>query len=81
MTEMISYPKSGVERFSLSRIAEEDQELLMMAFNEDDLVYINGISRALLELNELMGNVHSIEMASLHSRFSEALSEFYGEED
>jgi len=52
-----------------------------MAFDEEDLVYMMSIAKSLLDLSEMMGNPPPIEMAALHSRFSEAMMQFYGEEE
>ena len=40
---------------------------------EDDLVLIKSIAQSILELTEIVGNHPSIELASLESRFTEAL--------
>ena len=54
-----------VEYFSAERMNEEESDYLWMAMSEDDLVYMHGLT---------------IELASLQSRMSEALSQFYGED-
>jgi len=81
MTDLLSYPRDRFEMFSLDRIYEGDRELLLMAFDEEDLVYMMSIAKSLLDLSEMMGNPPPIEMAALHSRFSEAMMQFYGEEE
>lgn len=81
MTDLMSYPRESFEHFSLDRMYEGDRELLLMAFDEEDLVYMMSIAKSLLELSEMMGNPPPIEMAAMHSRFTEALNQFYGDEE
>jgi len=81
MTDLMSYPRDSFEHFSLDRMYEGDRELLLMAFDEDDLVYMMGIATSLMELNEMLGGEAPIELASMASRFTEALNQLYGEEE
>ena len=70
----------SVEYFSTERMNEEDLDYLWMAMSEDDLVYIHGLTIELLDLLTHLGSRPPIELASLQSRMSEALSQFYGED-
>jgi hypothetical protein len=81
MTDLMSYPRSSFENFSLDRMYEGDRELLLMGFDEDDLVFMMGIASSLMDLSEMLGGEPSIELASMHSRFTEALNQLYGEEE
>jgi len=69
-----------VEYFSTERLHEEDLDYLWMAMSEDDLVYMHGLTIELLDLLTHLGARPPIELASLQSRMSEALSQFYGED-
>ena len=62
-----------VEEFTADLLSEGKRDMIMMGMSEDDLVLIKGISQTLLDLTEIVGNHPSIELASLESRFSEAL--------
>ena len=76
----VKLDEHAVEYFSTERMNEEDMDCLWMAMSEDDLVYMHGLTIELLELLTHLGSRPPIELASLQSRMSEALSQFYGEE-
>ena len=69
-----------VEYFTNELVKDSDRPLMVMAFDEDDLVYLKGLTVGLLELTELIGSEPPIELLSLQSSLSESLSQFYGED-
>ena len=71
-----------VDHFTKEMMEQEDQEnpFMLMGFREDELVLLDGLAKMLMDIGLTMGMEPSIEMASLQSRFAEALHQFYGEE-
>tara|TARA_X000000950_G_scaffold251237_1_gene312461 strand:+ start:2943 stop:3206 length:264 start_codon:yes stop_codon:yes gene_type:complete len=62
-----------VEEFTTDVLNEGKRDMILMGMTEDDLVLIKSIAQSILELTEIVGNHPSIELASLESRFTEAL--------
>ena len=62
-----------VEEFTTDVLNEGKRDMILMGMTEDDLVLIKSIAQSILELTEIVGNHPSIELASLESRFAEAL--------
>lgn len=62
-----------VEEFTIDVLNDGKKDMILMGMTEDDLVLIKSIAQSILELTEIVGNHPSIELASLESRFTEAL--------
>ena len=62
-----------VEEFTTDVLNDGKRDMILMGMTEDDLVLIKGIAQSILDLTEIVGNHPSIELASLESRFTEAL--------
>ena len=69
-----------LEHFSATRMEDDSRRLILMAMDEDDVVFLHGISMRLLDLNEAVGSPPPIELAALEARLSEAVTQFYQED-
>ena len=71
--------ENRLELFTAQRMEDGEADFLLMGFSEDELVLMHGLTKHLIDMSELMGTTPSVEMASVCSRFTEGLLQFYDE--
>lgn len=80
MEEETHADMGSIEIFTEQRFEDGEECMLLMGFTEDELVLLHGFTKKLVDLGELLGMSPSLELASLCSRFTEGLSQYYEEE-
>ena len=69
----------NLESQSIERLKEEGGRYLLVALDEDELVFMHGISMQLLDLTEACGAEPPIELMEMENRLQAAVDQFYGE--
>ena len=70
-----------IERFSQERMDEVGGDFMFMGFTEDELIYLDGIFKTLIDLTEVSGAEPSMELHGMMCRMDEAVMEYYENED
>lgn len=67
----------NVEQFTIQRLENRNDDLLFMGFSEDDLIFLEGVAKHLLDLTFVTGTTPSIELGAFQCRMEEAIQQFY----